>query len=395
MSNKRIAPSSLAVLHSAFALTGVLHAINGALLPSISSTFQLTDSQSGSLALFYFLGTSLGAILCTEHYPRLMTIGFLVAAASSFGIATAGFTVLPKLFLALGIGVGIPMTAVSMYAGRKFGDRSAAQLTLLNFSWSLGAFLSPLFAARILVHLTYRTAYEALGSVAAIAAVACWLALEDAPPILKANNTITHSLQLRWIAIFALLTFLEVGIENTTATWLATYSLRISHAGPASAAASSSLYWCGFLVSRGLSSLLLLRVAPMLILRAALLVAFGAAVLLLGLSGVPFRGAAMILLGAALAPIFPLLLARFFAGARNSSDSRWLLATCGLGGAVLPWFTGWASASSHSLRIGLGTVPAALLIMLSVMPVVAPKRQQTATTSAESPNPHPSFRASP
>ena len=75
----------------------------------------------------------------------------------------------------------------------------------------------------------------------------------------------------------------------------------------------------------------------------------------------------MLVLGAALAPIFPLLLARFFAGSRNASDSRWMLATCGFGGSVLPWLTGWISAASHSLRLGLATVPAALLIMLCLL----------------------------
>ena len=380
LSSNRNNRSSLAVLHPVFALTGVLHAIIGALLPSLASAFRLTDSQSGTLALAYFLGTSAGAFFCVGRYVRLMTVGFLVVGATCFAIAAAGATFLPALFLALGIGVGIPMTAVSMYAGRRFADRSAAPLTLLNFSWSLGAFLSPLFAARVLIQQTYRTAYEILGAVAGVAALACWLGLYDTPAIAISKETIARSLQLRWVAFFALLTFLEVGVENTTATWLATYALRSSHTGVASAAASSSLYWCGFLASRGLSSLVLLRVAPMPVLRVALITAFAAALLLVGLPGAAFRDAAMIVLGAALAPIFPLLLARFFASAYNASDSRWLLATCGFGGSVLPWLTGWVSASSHSLRIGLATVPIALLIMLVM--IFALRRQRDSSTAS-------------
>ena len=378
VSSNRNHRSSLAVLHPIFALTGVLHAIIGALLPSLASAFRLTDSQSGTLALAYFLGTSAGALFCVGRYVRLMTVGFLVVTAICFAIAVSGATLLPALFLALGIGVGIPMTAVSMYAGRRFADRSAAPLTLLNFSWSLGAFVSPLFAARVLVQQTYRTAYEILGAVAGVAALACWLGLQDTAPIAISEDTIARSLQLRWVAFFALLTFLEVGIENTTATWLATYALRSSHAGAASAAASSSLYWCGFLASRGFSSLLLLRVAPARLLGVALVTAFAAAVLLVGSPGAAFRDAAMIVLGAALAPIFPLLLARFFASAYNASDSRWLLATCGFGGSVLPWLTGWVSASSHSLRIGLATVPTALLIMLVMIFVLRRQPESSA-----------------
>jgi fucose permease len=212
-----------------------------------------------------------------------------------------------------------------------------------------------------------------------VAALACWLGLHDTSPAETSKDTTARSLQLRWVAFFALLTFLEVGIENTSDTWLATYVLRTSHTGTATAAASSSLYWCGFLASRGFSSLLLLRVAPMKVLRVALATAFVAAVLLVGLPGAAFRDAAMIVLGAALAPIFPLLLARFFASAYNASDSRWLLATCGFGGSVLPWLTGWVSSGSHSLRIGLATVPTALLIMLVMIFAL---RQQRDTSAA-------------
>jgi MFS transporter, FHS family, glucose/mannose:H+ symporter len=255
-----------------------------------------------------------------------------------------------------------------MFAGRRFADRSAVPLTLLNFSWSLGAFLAPLLAARVLMRYNYRTAYEGLAMASAAAAIACLLGLEDNPGTPAADaGTKGPAFQLRWIALFALLTFLEVGIENTTATWLATFTLRSSHGGTASAAASTSFYWCGFLASRGLSWLVLLGVDARRVLQMAVILALGAAALLVGLNVAPFRDAAMFALGASLAPIFPLLLARFFAGADNTDDSRWMLATCGFGGSVLPWITGWISGASHSLRLGLTTVPAALLLMILLL----------------------------
>jgi fucose permease len=365
------------VLHPAFALTGVLHAIGGALLPSLALAFNLSDAQLGSLALCYFLGTSVGALLCVGNYVRQMTAGFLLVALACSGIAIAKAVLFLPLFFMLGIGVGIPMTAVSMYAGHRFGSRSAAPLTLLNFSWSVGAFLSPLLAARVLAHQTYRAAYVVLGAAAAVAAAACWFGLQSDSRGSVLSNTATRSKQLRWAALFAMLTFLEVGIENTTATWLASYVFRSSRMGAAAAAASSALYWCGFLASRGLSSLLLLRVAPTRVLRAAVITALAASLLLVAFTSAISRDAAMVLLGAALAPIFPLLLSRFFAGAHKASDSRWILATCGFGGSVLPWLTGWISAGSQSLRLGLSTVPAALFLMLCMLAVPATSRESS------------------
>lgn len=359
----------LAVLHPAFALTGLLHGIGGPLLPSLASAFQLSDSQSGLLFLAYFAGTSLGALLCTRNYARSISLGFATSAVVCFLIPLSNGFWLHPLFLGLGISVGMAMSAVSMIAGRRFADRSAAPLTLLNFSWSLGALLAPLLAARILLAHTYRTAYVTLGVAAALAGVACWLFLEEAeePPRRTQNIGVAN---VRYVALFALLTFLEVGIENTTVTWLATFVLRSSHLAAAGAAAVSSLYWFGFLVSRGFVWLLLVRMRPARVLTIFVSVALVAAALLIGSPGTTASRAFMTLLGVALAPVFPLLLATFFAGARQSSDSRWVLAFCGFGGSVLPWLTGIVSAHSGSLRVGLITVPSALLIIACMLPVL-------------------------
>jgi fucose permease len=91
----------------------------------------------------------------------------------------------------------------------------------------------------------------------------------------------------------------------------------------------------------------------------------------------------MTILGAALAPIFPLLLARFFAHARHSSDSRWVLSLCGFGGSVLPWLTGWVSARSGSLRLGLITLPAALLLMMAMLPLLRALERRIAPLSRQ------------
>ena len=372
MAARRSDAATLGVVHAGFALTGVLHAIGGALLPSIAQAFHLADRQSGLLFFLYFGGTALGALLCVGRYARLMAAGFAVVAAACLGIAHADAVLLWPLFLVLGIGVGIPMSAVSMFAGRKFADRSAAPLTFLNFSWSAGALLAPLLAAQLLLRHTYRDAYLALSVAALAAAVACWFVLED-PPVKLAPSTHSGLRNVGWIVLFSMLTFLEVGIENTTATWLATYAMRGESVSAAGGAASSALYWSGFLVSRGLFSLVLLRGDPRRVLRGAVVVAVIAAALLIAIPGAVERGFAMLALGAALAPVFPLMLARFFARAGNASDSRWVLSVCGFGGSVLPWITGWLSGSFGGLRIGLATVPAALTCILLLLPLALGK----------------------
>ncbi len=113
--------SILVVLHPVFALTGICHSIVGPLLPSVALMFHLNDGQSGTLLFAYFAGTSLGT------RPRAWLCALTCACLA---VAVTNQTFLHLIYLFLGISVGMPMTAVSMYAGRIFGFRIAADFPI-------------------------------------------------------------------------------------------------------------------------------------------------------------------------------------------------------------------------------------------------------------------------
>jgi len=360
---------TLALLHPVFALTGILHTVGGALLPSLAARFHLNDSASGLLFLLYFAGTSLGALLCRGSYARLITIGFAAMICTCLAVAASPRPLLAPVFLLLGISVGVPMSAVTLFVGRAYPNRCAPLLTFLNFSWSIGALSAPLIAARVLMQHSYRAAYILFAIASTVAAIACGLILRDGPePTHSFGDSAIAPTTFSLVAVFAFTAFLQVGIENTVAAWLPTYALRMAGSGVVLAAASSSFYWAGFLSSRGLSSLLLLRAAPTRVFRVAVVLAFASALLLEFAPSVATRNLAMFLLGAALAPTYPLVLAGFFARSRHTADSRWILFTAGFGGSVLPWIAGFISTHSGSLRAGMLTIPAALLIMAFILP---------------------------
>jgi fucose permease len=361
----------LAVLHPVFALTGVLHAVGGAILPSLAARFHLSDSASGLLFLLYFAGTSIGALLCRGNYARLMTTGFAAMVFTCVAVVFSPRAFLAPAFLLLGISVGVPMSAVTLFVGRNFPGRCAPLLTFLNFSWSIGALAAPLIAAQILVHHSYRTAYVLFAIGSAIASLACGVVLRDSPEPARISTDVPSSTAAMYlVGVFAFTAFLQVGIENTVAAWLPTYALRMAERGIVLAAASSSFYWAGFLASRGFSSLLLMRAEPMRVFRIAVALGFVSALLLEFAPTIAARTAAMFLLGVALAPIYPLVLAGFFVRARQTSDSRWILFTAGFGGSVVPWIAGFVSTHTGSLRTGMLIIPAALLAMALLLPAL-------------------------
>ena len=371
---------ALFALYAACALTGLLHAVGGPLLPSIASTLKLNDSQSGLLFFLYFAGSSVGALLCVGRYARLMALGFAAAAACCFAESGSHWPLCLIAFLFLGVSVGLSMSAVNLYVGREFPKRAASMLALLNCVWGVGALCASLFAARVLVHHSYRVAYALLGVVAAVAALICWLFLQDrAEADAPLGNVRSSSSNRRRILTLALAAFLEVGVENLSLAWLSTYASRMAGRDAVLGAALSAGYWIGFLGSRALASLILLRTVPASVLRVAIPAALGAAIVLVASSS-PWTGClAMALLGIALGPIYPLIVAQSFTDLRQTSDTRWILGAAGFGGSVLPWLTGWISANFGGIRAGLLVLPAALLVMLFLVPMKFKQEAPTLT----------------
>ena len=354
---------SLLVLHPVFALTGVVHAIGGPLLPSLSSKFHLTDGQAGFLLALYFAGSSVGALMCRTRYARTMALGFVAILICCLAVTVVAWPLLLSAFLLLGVSVGLPMSAVSLYAGRAFPHRRAPVLTLLNFSWSAGALVAPLLAARVLADHDYRFAYLLLAVPAVLAAWACFALLREPEEPARPAIAASGSENLRIIFLFALAAFLQVGVENTSAAWLSTFTLRMASRGVVLAAASSSLYWAGFLGTRGLASFVLLKANPKRLLQTALASGVIAGALLIGAPSAAARDAAMFMLGASLGPVYPLVIAGSLAGLRETSDTRWVLFAAGFGGSVLPWLAGSISVHTGSLRGGMLTIPVTLLVM--------------------------------
>jgi fucose permease len=241
-----------------------------------------------------------------------------------------------------GVGTGAAITSINLFTGRNYPERRAAMLTMLNFTWSLGALLAPLVAARLLAIGSWRTVYLALAGAAALAALVVGTTIRDRDEVARDTAETEGLRNLRLVALFAVFFFLEVGMESTFGAWISTYVLRATHATVALAAAAAAIYWGGFLAARGLSPLVLLRIRPGRLLVWALLTALGAATLLVA-AGSP------LVLGAA---------------------TRFILAFCGLGGAVLPWLVGAISARTGSLRMGLIAGPVTLLAMIALLPVL-------------------------
>jgi fucose permease len=214
-----------------------------------------------------------------------------------------------------------------------------------------------------------------------VAAIIVHFTIRDSIEVPRPTAQVTRFGNLRLVSLFAVFFFLQVGMESTFGAWISTYVLRTARTAVTFAAGAAAIYWAGFLLSRALSPLILLRIRPSRLLQTAVITALGAATLLVVSSSLPILAAAILLLGIALAPIFPVALAAFFDRARHSSDSRFVLAVSGFGGSVFPALVGWISSYSGSLRMALIAGPATLLVMTAILPLLKVSQSESSPTS--------------
>ncbi|HEY3988996.1 MAG TPA: MFS transporter, partial [Acidobacteriaceae bacterium] len=132
-------------------ITGIGLTLLGSSLPALAALWRLNDASSGRLLLAVFAGSAIGAMLVRAPFHRNLAAGMAMIAASMAGLALGGGHALFFLFLLFGTGLGLAMTANSVLTGDRYPELRAAMLTLLNFSWSAGAAVSP-FAVQFVIH---------------------------------------------------------------------------------------------------------------------------------------------------------------------------------------------------------------------------------------------------
>ncbi len=369
------------LVHVGFALTGVMTTLLGPLLPSLADHWSLNDARSGDLFLAQFIGSFLFALVCGHLIPRrgfrfCFVAAFSLIALGTFLLGRGPWTLgLAAVFL-YGSGLGLSISSTNLWIGETNPHARAGAISLVNFTWTIGALASPSLVAlgdhlhRISVVL------DALAGVAVLLALALAASRFEtasysggkSPAAVALNPSFTKSLRDRFAPAFALIFFMYVGTENCLSGWVATYAHRLQSLHHEAWALMPSCFWGGILLGRLTLPAILRGVSELRLMRSGLtLGAIGCAVLLAS-HNVPGVAAGCAIAGLALAGVFPIAMSWLseYSGTTNLQFAGLILAIAGLGGGVLPWLVGYISNLLGSLRAGLLTPLAAIILILIV-----------------------------
>jgi len=351
---KRPTAQLIVGLYFGFVLTGIGTTLLGCILPALSGIWNLNDSHSGFLIAAQFTGSSCGALLARSHLYTSLIRGYLLLAVSAVSIALChGYFAAPLLFC-FGLGLGSAMTSTSMLIARIYSATRGASLSLLNAFWGLGAVLCPPLVTAWEHFRASTSIYLGMAVTAMLPLILLGLH-HTYLTRLPDDSGPSYSLRARisLLVPLGLFAFLYVGVETSISSWMMTYIHRLPLSSALYAPIATSFFWIALLCGRAAAPAVLRKVSESRLLTISLSVLLASNIMLLLSYTSVMSLTSAALAGLMLAPIFPLCLSRVLAITSRPSESRWIFAISGLGGAVLPWITGQLATARGSLRTGL------------------------------------------
>jgi fucose permease len=391
MASKISTPRLIVASILAIFVYGMIAAMVGTILPSLSTRFQLTPEQNGNLALAQAIGliiasVSAGPLTDNKGKKTSLLIALSLIAASLYLLpnATGYGTLLAYLFL-LGFGSGVLVTSANALVSDISAERRASVLNGLNLFFGLGGLATPFVAANLLAGNPVAVAYTA----AALATVTLLVHSTTAmPPPSGERGFKTEeagkvlSRPVLWL--LALFLFLYVACEVGVWNWLPKHL--IAQGVPESSALNilSLGFALGLLIGRVVVARILVSVAsPTVTLAASLLMAVTTYVMLVATSPT-IAGIAVFCAGLAMAPVFPTTLAMVGdAFPRMTATAMGIVITFGwIGLAVSSRVIGAiAGDDATRLKTALLIIPIFSVLMVVVNLVLRPMLMKVRTES--------------
>ena len=359
---------TLALMHATSLLTGLATMLLGPILPLLSARWHLTDAHAGLLLTAQFIGATLGGASVPRRLQRGLLTGYLGAAVGFLAFAWA--PALPWAAAALllaGFGVGRLIAGMNITAGARYTHARASALTWLNTSWSLGALLSPIAAATLAGRIALPWLLSAFALLYLAAGLIFAAQTRTRSPNLETIQTVAPQIfPASLFLYFATLLLLYGGLETCLSGWLTTYALRDGRSSLVLSQYTMVLLLAGLTGGRALAANLLKVIPETTLLRSALLLSAGLAAALAAAHRAALIATLAVLLGIALAPVFPGMFALFMAHRPPTRHAGLVIAASGIGAAVFPALMGLVSTRAGSLRVALA-VPASLAVVILLL----------------------------
>ncbi len=367
----------LGLMFAGFISLGLPDGLLGVAWPSIATTQGVPIGALGYLLVAGSVGFIAASVFSGRLIARLGVGGLLTAAGLTTALSLIGYALAPSwwvLLLAttlLGAGGGCIDGGLNNYAAATTSPRV---LTWMHGFYGVGATAGPLLMTALLAGgRPWQLGYLLVGA-GQLALALCfaltrgrWTADATAEAhAVRSTVGLRATLALPKVWLSIALFVLYTGFEVSAGQWAYTLFTLGRGVDPATAGQWVALYWAGLTLGRFVAGAVAGRLSPRTLLWLGSLAATAGA-LLFGLVAAPWANAsAMVLMGFALAPIFPALIGTTAerVGSLHAANAIGLqVGSASLGAAGIPWIVGLIATGAGVAAIGPAVVVVALAYM--------------------------------
>lgn len=367
------------IAYLSFIALGLPGGLLGVAWPSIRDTFGVDQAALGTLLFTTtagYLTASIfnGRIIIRLGVGKTLLLATTLITAGLLGMGTAGgWWVLIAIGLVVGLGQGMVDAGANLYFANNFNARL---MNWLHASFGLGAALGPLLMTELFrLEQSWRVGYFVIAAVHLGMVVLFLMTLKEwqnPAPVEHSGSSpsgpsIFASLRQPAVILGVVLFFVFTGMESTAGNWGYTMLTESRKVDIITAGQWISFYWWSFTLGRLVFGFIGDRVALRTAIWTCMFLMLGGAVLLtLNLGDIPsFLG--LIILGFALAPIFPLMMTATpqRLGAEHATNAiGFQVGAAGLGIAASPALAGVIASTTSLEAIGPFLVASAALTLI-------------------------------
>lgn len=368
-----------------YLLIGITSVVLGALLPVLLSHYERGYSDGGFLLFLQFLGFLVGVIVAPALTTRIgrkamLTLALIciVAAYTLLGFLPSWSVVL-LLTIIVGFGSGIIEPSVGAFTIEFTENQKAVAMSKLDVFFALGALLIPAVAALFiwmnLWHLTFYTV-----AVLSLVLMLLWITMPRPAALYleqAGENTVTHAAgkaqysrkHLGLLTIFVIFFFIYMGLELGLMNFLPSILVERLQLQESVASLSVSILWIAMIIGRLFSGKIAESVnyMPFLIWSTVGTLLFTVAMVF-----VTGQWATYVLIfgtGLFMSGLFciALVYANVLIPGMTERTTSILIASGGIGGAILQYVTGWSMSTGPVVNTIWILAGFCLILLLTLM----------------------------
>ncbi|MCJ8011998.1 MFS transporter [Paenibacillus sp. KQZ6P-2] len=350
-------------------LIGLAHVVLGSVLPVLLEHYGREYSEGGTLIFTQFAGFLAGVLISPLLNKRFGKRGGLLIAISMLCVAELAYVLLPPwewlypVAVCAGFGFGMIEAVIGTIIIAAIKEKTAVAMSRLEVFFGVGAMVMPLIASGMIAQGWWRFSFLVI-SLVALAALLFWSKSSfgeavDAELGVKKTASISglgsdaalskkpfpYQGKSLWILLmFILFFFIYVGTEMSLANFMPAMLIEKIGMKEAGAALSVTCFWTAMSIGRIFAGTIAERI------HYRVYVLFSCVITLVLFAVFPFTTsvwsafAVILLLGLFMSGIFSIALvfaSKMLVGSEESTPSI-LIASGGVGGALLPLCIGWS-----------------------------------------------------